>query len=193
MANQTTPLKTTQTAYKVLVYWIYEKGTNRKYTPDEIRQKLNRRYLPSHDYTSIKGINVCDHNLALQKLDICLGLKYKGKYYTAFVIYNSQFGEVAVRKYLENGLSEQRTVSFAPYGKELRDIHVNKITGNPILINQYNPDSINFYDVIDSNTMQEFGKKQLYNTYQSIKEKAVELSHPNNTVNKLRERFGTIK
>jgi hypothetical protein len=193
MANTTTPLKSTQTAFKVIIYWIYEKGTNRKYTPDEIKQKLNRRYLPSHDYTSIKGVNVCDHNLALQKLDICLGLKYKGKFYTAFVIFNSQFGEIVVRKYLETGLSEQRNVSFMPYGKELRDIHVSKITGNPILINQYDPAAINFYDVIDSNTMQEFGKKQLYNTYQNIKADAKEINRPNGGVNKLRERFGTMK
>jgi hypothetical protein len=188
MANEQTPIKKTQTAFKVIVYWIYKPNSIVKYTPDEIARKENRRYLSSHDYTSIKGINVCDHNLSLQKLDICLGLKYKGKFYTAFVIYNTQFGEVVVRKYLENGLTEKRNVFFGAYGKDLRDIQVNRITGQPIQLNQYNPEQINYYDVIDKNTLAEFGKKQLYDTYQNIKANArIEQS----SVMKLRERFGT--
>ncbi len=168
MANDKTPIKNTQTAFKVVVYWIYKKE-GLKYTQIEINAKMNRRFLSSHDYTIFKGEALTNHELALKKLDKMLGVSYTGKFYTAIVIYNTQLGEIAVRKYTQFGLQELRPIEFYITGKNLNEVRVKEITGNPILINGYDPNNINCYDIINREVFNEFNKKSLYEYGKGLK------------------------
>jgi hypothetical protein len=191
MANPQTPVKNTETKFKAVIYWKRNKS-GQTFTHDEIKNKRNRVYLPSHDYVQSKdGLTITNHQQALKKLDGFLA-KCAGKYYTALIILNSSIGEVLVRKYNDGVLVGARELQYKAHGKNLNDVVVCGISGNPLKLNDYNETDFN-YMAMEQRNSPEISKQLIADNFKNIKKTIAEINV--NTVHKpadsLRERIGT--
>ncbi len=104
--NDTKKIFTTnQSKFKLVVYWSH-KPCGTPYSVFEMQMNYNRKYINSYDYNGVKGFNVTDHKLALQKLLKKMEID-KAKIIKAFLIMNDYTNrkELTIGKFPKGDIS----------------------------------------------------------------------------------------